>query len=270
MTRLNLASSETKVLSIHSAGVRSVAFSSAHQLVISASWDQTLHIHNLANPSAPYTVVSLPQKPFSLSLSPSKLVLAMASRTNHIYDLSQLTRLSASSSSSEPQEIEPWQRRESSLKFMTRTVACMPDDQGYASSSIEGRVAVEYFDPDPAVQAKKYAFKCHRTQDPENPSVDVVYPVNALAFHPVHGSFASGGGDGLVALWDGLAKRRIRQYQKSSDSVAALSFSNDGRLLAVATCPGFEDGREDYTAEGKTKILIRELSETEAKGKARP
>lgn len=143
----------------------------------------------------------------------------------------------------------------------------MPNDAGYASSSIEGRVAVEWFDPSPESQARKYAFKCHRQPSHEDESTDVVYPVNALAFHPVHGSFASGGGDGGVALWDAVAKRRIRQYQKYPASVAAVSFSSDGKYLAVAICPGFEDGKEDYTAEGLTKIFIRELGETEAKGK---
>lgn len=52
---------------------------------------------------------------------------------------------------------------------------------GYASSSIEGRVAVEFFDPSPEAQARKYAFKCHRKVID---GVDTVYPVNALAFHP--------------------------------------------------------------------------------------
>jgi len=52
---------------------------------------------------------------------------------------------------------------------------------GYASSSIEGRVAVEFFDPSPETQARKYAFKCHRKVID---GVDTVYPVNALAFHP--------------------------------------------------------------------------------------
>ena len=33
---------------------------------------------------------------------------------------------------------------------------------GYALSSIEGRVAIEYFDPRPEIQKKNYAFKCHR------------------------------------------------------------------------------------------------------------
>ena len=140
----------------------------------------------------------------------------------------------------------------------------MPTDFGYASSSIEGRVAVEWFDPSPESQARKYAFKCHRQQSPEG--IDVVYPVNALAFHPVHGTFASGGGDGFVALWDGVAKRRIRQYQKYANSVAALSFSSDGKHLAVAVCPGFEDGKEGI-AEADVKVFIRELGENEAKGK---
>lgn len=47
---------------------------------------------------------------------------------------------------------------------------------------MEGRIAVEYFDPSPEAQDKKYAFKCHRqTVD----DVDHVWPVNSLAFHPV-------------------------------------------------------------------------------------
>lgn len=150
---------------------------------------------------------------------------------------------------------------------MTRAVACMPNDDGYATSSIEGRVAVEWFDPSPDSQARKYAFKCHRQPDPENEGTDIVYPVNALAFHPTFGTFASGGGDGIVALWDAVAKRRIRQYQKYPTSIASLAFSSDGKYLAVGACPGFENGQEEYSGEGATKVYIRELSETEAKGK---
>ena len=140
----------------------------------------------------------------------------------------------------------------------------MPNDEGYASSSIEGRVAVEWFDPSTTSQSRKYAFKCHRQSSPEG--IDVVYPVNALAFHPVHGTFASGGGDGFVALWDGVAKRRIRQYQRYTTSVSALSFSGNGKFLAVAVSPGFEDGREGV-GEGTVGVFIRELGDGEAKGK---
>ena len=266
--RIDLESGAETLLSTHAKGVKSVVYSSAHRLLISASWDSTLHIHHSQTPSQPTTIVSLPSKPFSLSLTATKLVVAMASRAVHIYDLAQLASdsiavLSHGNSSSDYAALstEPWQRRESSLKFMTRAVACMPNDAGYASSSIEGRVAVEWFDPSDSSQSRKYAFKCHRQPSPEG--VDVVYPVNALAFHPVHGTFASGGGDGFVALWDGVSKRRIRQYQKYVASVAALSFSADGKYLAIAISPGFEDGKEG-DAEGVVKVFVRELGENEA------
>lgn len=238
--------------------MRSVLYARSQNILISASWDSTLHVHHLSNPSKQPVTISLPNKPFSLSLTDTKLVVAMAARALHIYTLTDLASDSAA------QGIEPWQRRESSLKFMTRAVACMPNDAGYASSSIEGRVAVEWFDPSPDSQSRKYAFKCHRQTSPEG--IDVVYPVNALTFHPVHGTFASGGGDGFVALWDGVAKRRIRQYQKYHSSVSALSFNGNGRYLAVAISPGFEDGKEGV-GEGVIGVFIRELGEGEAKGK---
>ncbi|KAI9732323.1 MAG: hypothetical protein M1834_001530 [Cirrosporium novae-zelandiae] len=264
--RINLTTGEQTVLSSHGAGVKSVVYSASESLLISASWDSTLHIHHVKQPDLSPAIIPLPSKPFSLSLSPTKLVVAMASRTLEIFQLAQLAELTSQSSQPSPNivKMEPWQRRESSLKFMTRAVACMPNDAGYASSSIEGRVAVEWFDPSNESQARKYAFKCHRQTNAEG--VDVVYPVNALTFHPSYGTFASGGGDGVVALWDGVAKRRIRQYQRYHSSVAALSFSEDGKHLAIAVSPGFEDGQEDL-AEGEVKVFIRELGETEAKGK---
>jgi len=274
--RLDLETGKQSVLSQHDAGVKSLVHSPQTSLLISASWDKTLHVHVLS-PSdrtattTPPSIIPLPSKPFSMSLSPSKLVLAMSHRLIHIYDVKSLSLL-CTHAGGDPENMlsanivqaTPWQSRESSMKFMTRAVSCMPNDSGYASSSIEGRVAVEWFDPSEESQSRKYAFKCHR-QTVDN--VDVVYPVNALAFHPVHGTFASGGGDGVVALWDGVAKRRIRQYQKFPSSVASLAFSNDGKYLAVGVSPGFEDGQESENTEGMVKVFIRELSSDEARGK---
>ena len=51
---------------------------------------------------------------------------------------------------------------------------------GYVLSSIEGRVAVEFFDPSPEVQKKKYAFKCHRVREE---GTELIYPVSAISFH---------------------------------------------------------------------------------------
>ncbi|EPS40069.1 hypothetical protein H072_6136 [Dactylellina haptotyla CBS 200.50] len=239
----------TSTLSSHSSAVKSICYNSELSTVISGSWDRTLHLHSTQSQSHTSSH-TLPHKIFSLSTIQNKLVVAMASRSIHIYDLRNMS--------------EPFQRRESSLKFMTRTVRCMPNGEGYASSSIEGRVAVEFFDPSKESQSRKYAFKCHR--QPEG-DVDVVYPVNALSFHPQYGTFASGGGDGVVALWDGVAKRRLRQYPKYPASIAAMGFSHDGRYLAIASCNGFEDGKETVSNQ-ENKLFIREMGDNEAKPKS--
>ena len=61
--------------------------------------------------------------------------------------------------------------------------------QGFVLSSIEGRVAVEYLDPSPEVQKKKYAFKCHRIKED---GMECVYSVHAIAFHNRYNTFATG------------------------------------------------------------------------------
>ncbi|KAK6085596.1 WD domain-containing protein [Seiridium cupressi] len=289
--RIDLSSGDLTLVSKHAAPVRRVVYSREHcmhhdlgilvqpsrcpfldppaaqanmtlvALLITASWDNTLHVLNPSDTSFSPLTIPLPGKPHALAASPSKVIVAMTSRLVHIYDLNTLS--TSLQSGAIP---EPWQQRESSLKFLTRAVAAMPSDAGYATSSIEGRVAVEWFDASEASQARKYAFKCHRQTSPED-GADVVFPVNALAFHPTYGTFASGGGDTTVALWDAEAKRRMKIYQKFADSVAALAFSSDGKYLAVGVCPGFETGMEDYSGEGRTKVIIRELGDTEAKGK---
>ena len=66
-----------------------------------------------------------------------------------------------------------------SSKHIEKQSSC---STGYVLSSIEGRVAVEYFDPSPEVQKKKYAFKCHRIKEE---GMELIYPVNAISFHNV-------------------------------------------------------------------------------------
>ena len=106
-----------------------------------------------------------------------RLVVALANRKIKIWNLTNMNQS---------------ELRESSLKFQTRALKCFPNKQGYVISSIEGRAAVEYFDMDPEVQRKKYAFKCHRIKDN---NMEYVYPVNAIAFHNIYSTFATGGSD---------------------------------------------------------------------------
>lgn len=113
----------------------------------------------------------------------------MAHRHVYVYDVAKLAAAT--------DKIPASQERESALKFMTRSIATMADgkgmnnssitflelkqcDVGWASGSLEGRIAVEYIDP--ADQGSKYAFRAHR-QNVDG--TDCVFPINALAYHPM-------------------------------------------------------------------------------------
>lgn len=263
------------VLSSHAKGANKVAYSADHGLVLSTGWDERLHVHD--SQSGKWANIALAAKPFALSITEDRAVVAMAERKVHVYELQNLRDLvdQHGSTGKEQQvvDVAAWQQRESSLKFMARDVACMPDGTGFASSSIEGRVGVEWFDEEQ--NQNTYAFKCHRdkstttNESGETVPLDIIYPVNAIAFHPVQqSSFATGGGDGVIALWDAKTKRRIRQYAKLPSSIAAMEFSPDGRSLAIGISPGFEDGMENEEPDPQLiKVFIRTLGENEAKGK---
>ena len=90
-------------------------------------------------------------KVYTLSVSGDRLIMGTAGRRVLVWDLRNMGYVQ--------------QRRESSLKYQTRCIRAFPNKQGYVLSSIEGRVAVEYLDPSPEVQKKKYAFKCHRLKE---------------------------------------------------------------------------------------------------------
>jgi len=168
------------VVGQHSQPVRCVEYLKDQGLLASGSWDNTLR---LWDPKAPVgkncaSLIQLPGKVFSMAQSGTRLVVGTSGRHVLIYDIRSI------------KGGQPEQVRESSLKYQTRCIRCYPNGTGYALSSIEGRVAMEYFDNIEQVQSRKYAFKCHRRSEAGR---DLVYPVNAIAFHPIFVTFATGG-----------------------------------------------------------------------------
>ncbi|KAL8554712.1 hypothetical protein ACS0TY_002774 [Phlomoides rotata] len=243
--------SREDILGRHGAPVRCIEYSYATGQVITGSWDKTLKCWDPRGASGQeHTLVGTynqPERVYSISLVGNRLVVATAGRHVNVYDLRNMS--------------QPEQQRESSLKYQTRCVQCYPNGTGYALSSVEGRVAMEFFNLSEAGQSKKYAFKCHRKSEAGK---DIVYAVNAIAFHPIFGTFASGGCDGYVNVWDGNNKKRLYQYPKYPTSVAALSFNRDGRLLAVASSYTFEEGDKLHEPDA---IFVRNVNEVEVKPK---
>uniref|UniRef100_A0A7N0ZU02 Mitotic checkpoint protein BUB3 n=1 Tax=Kalanchoe fedtschenkoi TaxID=63787 RepID=A0A7N0ZU02_KALFE len=122
---------EEDILGKHDAPVRCVEYSYASGQVITGSWGKTLKCWDPRGASGQeHTLVGTYVQP------------------ERVYDLRNMA--------------QPEQWRESSLKYQTRCVRCYPNGTGYALSSVEGRVAMEFFETLEAGQSKKYAFKCHR------------------------------------------------------------------------------------------------------------
>ncbi|KAJ3299886.1 hypothetical protein HK104_006243 [Borealophlyctis nickersoniae] len=241
---VDISTGKDTELGQHDDAVRCVKYSEQLKTVMTGGWDKTVRAWDPRTPKAAVGVYTQPEKIFSMDIAHDKVVVAMAGRKVNIFDVRNMK--------------ETLQRRESSLKFMTRMVKCMPNGDGYANSSIEGRIAVEFFNPALEWQNKKYAFKCHRIKEGDG---ETVYPVNAIAYHPIHGTFASGGGDGAVNMWDGFNKKRLRSFPRYPTSIASLSFNSNGKLLAVASSYTYEEGEKDHAPD---TIYIRPVSDAEA------
>jgi len=252
--RYDLQTKQSEIIGNHDEAVRCVEWNDTRQVVITGSWDKSIRLWDLRAQHCQQQF-TLPNKIFTMAHHQNRLVVGTAARCVEVFDLAAgITN-------------GPEQSRESVLKYQTRCIRCFPDGEGYALSSTEGRVAMEYFNPDPEVQKLKYAFKCHRTaRSQPGGTVDIVYPVNVIEFHPEYGTFATGGCDGRVNIWDGKNKKRICQFPAFKTSISALAFNGDGSQLAIAASYTYEEGEKEHEPDA---IWIRNMSESEMKPKPR-
>ena len=170
---------------------------------LSGSWDKTVSVWDERQYIKSHSL-KLPGKVYDISTSEHHIVIATSDRHIVIYDIRNLN---------EPETI-----RESPLKNQTRRATCSSDGSCYAVGSTEGRLGVEYFDNTTEIQSKKYAFKCHRLGE-------YAYPINSIKYHPFYGgTFATGGCDGIVNIWDGLHRKRLCQLGPYPTSIAAMAF----------------------------------------------
>lgn len=232
----------------HSDAIRCVEYCPDVNCIVTGSWDHNLKIWDPRshNCSGSY---NQGDKVYTMSVCGEKMVVGTSGRKILVWDLRNMAYT--------------LQRRESNLKYQTRMIRCFPNKQGFALSSIEGRVAVEYLDASPEIQKKKYAFKCHRTKID---GVEKIYPVNAISFHPTHHTFATGGSDGFVNVWDGFNKKRLCQFHQYDTSITSLSFSHNGSTLAIA-CSYFLEEDNPPELKPEDAIYIRTVSDQETKPK---
>lgn len=237
------------IIGCHDDAVKCIEVASKVGGILSGSWDKTIKLWDTREKECVGTYEQSGGKVYSMSVVDEKIVVGTSNRKVLVWDLRNMGNY--------------LMRRESSLKYQTRAIRCFPNKEGYVMSSIEGRVAVEYFDPDPEVQKKKFAFKCHRVK--EN-NIELIYPVNAISFHAGYNTFATGGSDGFVNIWDGFNKKRLCQFHHYDTSIAALSFSGDGSTLAIA-CSYIDEQDKPPESILDPTIYVRYVNDQETKPK---
>lgn len=177
------------IIGFHKQPISQVHFSQNESLLVTGSYDSTVGLWDPRISGKQTAVRMLPQPGDVYTLDTTStsggtyLVVGTEKRFVYIWDMRKLD--------------QAVQMRDSSLKYQTRCIRCFPNGQGYALASIEGRVAVEFFEQSPEQQKRKYAFKCHRTKLDD---VEFIYPVNVIAFHKVFNTFATGETDLLLFL----------------------------------------------------------------------
>lgn len=129
-----------------------------------------------------------------------------------------------------------FKQQESPLKYQHRCVAIFNDVKkktpaGYAIGSIEGRVAIQYLNPQNPKD--NFTFKCHRVNQPPG-NVQDIYAVNDIAFHPVHGTLATVGSDGTFSFWDKDARTKLKSSETIDQPITKSAFSAGGQIFAYA------------------------------------
>lgn len=172
VTLIDWQTLRTTPLGTHEDAVRSLVRCPNTGILFSGSWDRTLTAWDVTGLRR-MARLSLPGKVYTMDCGGDHtLVVGMAERQVQIYDTRKLEA--------------PLQTRESALRHQTRCIRLFPDGKAFAISSIEGRVGVEYVAE--ADQAQNFAFKCHRMPAPgQETELELVYPVNSIAFHPKYG-----------------------------------------------------------------------------------
>ncbi|KIW05102.1 uncharacterized protein PV09_03659 [Verruconis gallopava] len=224
-----------------------------NDMLATGSWDKTVKFWDTRTPN-PAMSVNMQDRVYTMDVrNNSIMVVGCAERYINIFDLS----------SSNPSQFKTVQ---SPLKWQTRVVSCFTDATGFAVGSIEGRCAIQYANEKDS--SKNFSFKCHRASDTTARDTTKVYAVNAISFHPIHGTFSTAGSDGTFHFWDKDAKHRLKGYPEVGGSISATSFNRNGNIFAYAVSYDWSKGYAYNTPGYPNKVMLHPVAGDECKPRA--
>jgi mRNA export factor len=92
-----------------------------------------------------------------------------------------------------------------------------------------------------------------------------VYSVNAISFHPQHGTFSTAGSDGTFHFWDGVAKHRLKGYPTTGGTISATAFDRTGDIFAYAVSYDWSKGYSANTPQTPNKVMLHPVTGDECK-----
>lgn len=222
-------------------------------LLVTGSWDKTVKYWDLRQ-STPIATVDCQERVYTMDIKSKLLVVGTADRYINIINLDNPTKF--------------YKTMQSPLKFQTRAVSCFTDASGFAVGSIEGRCAIQYVEEKDS--SSNFSFKCHRETPAGNRDMNNIYSLNAISFHPVHGTFSTAGSDGTFHFWDKDAKHRLKGYPSVGGTISSSAFNRNGTIFAYAVSYDWSKGYSANTQQTPNKVMLHPVAQEEVKPRPGP
>lgn len=251
MLDLNASTTNATQVAQHDQPIRCAKFMegpNSSPMLVTGSWDRTVKYWDLRQ-SQPAASLQCQERVYTMDVKNKLLVIGTADRYINVVNLEDPTKF--------------YKTIQSPLKYQTRVVSCFNDATGFAIGSIEGRCAIQYVDEKDA--SSNFSFKCHRETPPNNRDISNVYAVNAISFHPVHGTFSTAGSDGTFHFWDGNAKHRLKGYPNVGGTISATAFNRQGTVFAYAVSYDWSQGFAKNPQPPNIKVGLHGIQQEEVK-----
>mmetsp|Transcript_32702 Transcript_32702/g.56892 ORF Transcript_32702/g.56892 Transcript_32702/m.56892 type:complete len:362 (-) Transcript_32702:21-1106(-) len=244
----DLATSNVRQVGAHQAPVRDVAWCEQIGCVISGGWDNAIRFWDTRQ-STPVASIQLSGKVYGMSFNYPLLVAILSDRQMAVINVNAVTQ----------GNLNPTIVPDTTIKYQIRSVATSTDAKTIVLGMIEGRCICKNVSLEPTITVSQdFTFRCHRDT--------LAHSLNCLAYSPQHSSFATGGSDSQILLWDKVAKQRLKCYASLGGPVTAVDFRHDSALLGYAIGYDWHKGYE-HANSVQPKICLRKIGE-DAKPKA--